>query len=99
MQTLAPYARSTGAAIDELEALTEEGASRSGVRRLVRGFLAEVDEAPASAGGLVLCTHRPVLPWVFDALGIDDPELQKGEFLVAHRRRGDVVATERHLAG
>jgi 8-oxo-dGTP diphosphatase len=99
MQTLTPYARSTGAAIDELEALTEEGASRSGVRRLVRGFLAAVDEAPASAGGLVLCTHRPVLPWVFEALGIDDPELQKGEFLVAHRRRGDVLATERHLAG
>jgi len=36
---------------------------------------------------------------VFEALGLDDPELEKGEFLVAHRRKADVVATERHRAG
>ncbi len=32
-----------------------------------------LEERPASAGGLVLCTHRPVLPWVFDALGTRGP--------------------------
>ncbi len=31
--------------------------------------------------------------------GVDDPELEKGELLVAHRRKGGVVATERHRAG
>ena len=32
-----------------------------------RAGRATSSERPASAGGLVLCTHRPVLPWVFDA--------------------------------
>jgi len=37
-----------------------------------------------------------VLPLVFDALGLEDAELDKGELLVAHVRRGRVVAVERH---
>jgi 8-oxo-dGTP diphosphatase len=99
VQTLAPYAGETGASITQLEELTEESASRPEVRDLVRGLVQQLDEAPARAGGLVICTHRPVLPWVFEALGMDDPELEKGELLVAHRRKGGVVATERHRAG
>ena len=99
VQTVDPYARATGAPITGLEELTEESASRPGVRDLVRGLVQELDEAPTRAGGLLICTHRPVLPWVFEALGLDDPELEKGEFLVAHRRKADVVATERHRAG
>jgi len=47
----------------------------------------------------VLCTHRPVLPWVFAVLGLEDPELEKGEMLVAHLRHGTVVAVERHQGG
>jgi len=37
-----------------------------------------------------------VLPSVFDALGIDDPGLEPGGLLVAHLRKGKVVATEEH---
>ena len=69
------------------------------MRRRVADLLAELEDAPRSAGGLVLCTHRPVLPWVFDALGLEDPELEKGELLVVHLRRGRAVATERHQGG
>jgi 8-oxo-dGTP diphosphatase len=99
VQTIDPYARETGTPVTRLDELTEENASRPAVRRLVRGLAQQLDGAPARAGGLVICTHRPVLPWVFEAIGVDDPELEKGELLVAHRRKGDVVATERHRAG
>ena len=43
----------------------------------------------------MLCTHRPVLPTVLDALGVADVKLEPGEMLVVHHRKGDVVATER----
>jgi 8-oxo-(d)GTP phosphatase len=33
---------------------------------------------------------------LFDELGLVDPELEKGEMLVAHLRKGRVVSTERH---
>ena len=42
----------------------------------------------------VLCSHRPTLPWVFDALGIETPDLAPGEGVVVHHRRGTVLATE-----
>jgi hypothetical protein len=56
-----------------------------------------VEELVAGDEGAVLCTHRPVLPKVFEALGVKDPGLDLGEMLVVHVRKGEVVATERHL--
>ncbi len=53
-------------------------------------------ERPASAGGLVVCTHRPVLPWVFDAVGLEDPGLATGELIVLHLRKGRIRSAERH---
>ncbi len=50
--------------------------------------LLEADE------GVVLCTHRPVLPTVLDALGLPDVALETGVMLVVHHRKGKVVATE-----
>jgi 8-oxo-dGTP pyrophosphatase MutT (NUDIX family)/phosphohistidine phosphatase SixA len=98
-QTLEPYAASVGGRLEVDDRFSEEDATPKAVRGRVADLMAELAEAPRSAGGLVLCTHRPVLPWVFDALGLEDPGLEKGEMLVAHLRRGDVVATERHQAG
>jgi 8-oxo-dGTP diphosphatase len=98
-QTLEPYAVSTGGKIEADDLFSEEDATPKAVRRRVADLVAERDEAPRTAGGLVLCTHRPVLPWVFDALGLEDARLEKGEMLVVHLRRGKVVATERHQAG
>ena len=59
------------------------------------GASADVRSGLADAG-LVLCSHRPVLPAVFDALGLEDPQLEPGALLVAHLRKGAVVATETH---
>ena len=57
---------------------------------------AVVAELVAGDADAVLCTHRPVLPLVLEALGLPDQGLATGELLVAHVRRVAVVATERH---
>ncbi|UMG94971.1 hypothetical protein [Nocardioides sp. TF02-7] len=48
----------------------------------------------------MLCSHRPVLPLLFDALGLRPKhvgaELAPAEMLVVHVRKDQVVATERH---
>ncbi|WP_122818832.1 NUDIX hydrolase [Nocardioides pantholopis] len=100
--TVAPYVAASGAELAATDALSQEDATGRGVARVVADLLAEVDRADGGGvggggggGGLLLCTHRPVLPLVFDALGVPDPHLGKGELLVLHRRRGAVLATQR----
>ena len=71
------------------EGLTEEDASLEGVVDLV-------DELLEDSAGVVLCTHRPVLPTVLDALEVEAGPLALAEMLVVHHRKGRVVAVERH---
>jgi 8-oxo-dGTP pyrophosphatase MutT (NUDIX family)/phosphohistidine phosphatase SixA len=92
-QTLGPFAGTTGWDLETRRRLSEEGATPAGVRRVVGEALDQV----ADGHGVVLCTHRPVLPEVFDALGLPDPGLDPGEMLVVHLRKGRVAGTERHL--
>ncbi len=87
VETVAPYADATGWKVESQDGLTEEGATAESVLALVDGLVAGDD-------GAVVCTHRPVLPAVFDALGLEDPQLDPGGMLVAHLRKGRVVATE-----
>jgi 8-oxo-dGTP diphosphatase len=89
VQTLAPYADLTGWKLRTTDGLAEEDATPESVRGLV-------DDLLGRDGGAVLCTHRPVLPWVFDALGVAAVKLEPADILVVHHRRGRVVATEHH---
>ncbi len=89
VETLVPYAEATGLLLETTKRLSEEHLSAKAVTKLVDA-LVEGDR------GAVLCTHGPVLPTVFDALGLEDPGLEKGEMLVAHLRNGEVRGTERH---
>ncbi len=88
-ETLRPYVDTTGWKLELEDGLTEEGATAESVLRVVDGLL-HGDE------GAVLCSHRPVLPSVFDVLGLEEPELDPAGMLVVHLRKGKVVATERH---
>ena len=88
--TVAPYVDATGRPPELVDGLSEEDATR----RSVAGV---VEELVAGDEGAVLCTHRPVLPRVFEALGVKDPGLDVGEMLVVHVRKGEVVASERQL--
>ncbi|MBB6628454.1 NUDIX hydrolase [Nocardioides sp. KIGAM211] len=89
LDTVRPFADTTGWPLEVEDGLSEEGASPASVRRAVTALVGSGDAA-------VVCTHRPVLPGVLAALGVPDDRLEPGAFLVAHLRHGEVVATERH---
>lgn len=91
VRTLQPYARSGGLPAQLEPGLSEGGATRDGVAQIVQSALTA--ETPTA-----LCSHRPVLPWIFAAVGLEPVALQPGEFVVVHRRRGEVVGLERHRA-
>jgi 8-oxo-dGTP diphosphatase len=90
VQTVVPYADTAGLPLELEDGLSEEDASHLSVARVV-------DALVAAGEGAVLCTHRPVLPKVFDALGLKNPRLELGEMLILHLRRGTAVASERQL--
>ncbi|QSR28072.1 DNA mismatch repair protein MutT [Nocardioides aromaticivorans] len=93
VQTVQPYAETTGYPVDLRPRLSEERATARSVHKVVEELF------DAEEGG-VLCTHRPVLPLVYDAAGLDgafeDRPLEPAEMLVLHVRKGAVVAVERH---
>jgi 8-oxo-(d)GTP phosphatase len=91
--SVAPYVRDTGVRSKLTGRLSEESATRASVARTVDRLTERMRED--GIGGL-LCTHRPVLPMVYDHLGVEDPSLDPGEMLVVHLRDGTVRATERH---
>lgn len=92
VETVIPFCQVTGAQPELVDVLSEEGARPHTVGELVAEVVDRLDET----GPAVLCTHRPVLPRVFEALGLEDPDLEKAEVLVVHLRRGRVLAVERH---
>ncbi|SEB71237.1 8-oxo-dGTP diphosphatase [Nocardioides exalbidus] len=87
VQTVTPYVDTTGWPVKTYDDLTEEDASAEGILDLV-------DALMDSGSSSVLCTHRPVLPTVLDALRVPDVKLEPGAMLVVHHRKGRVVATE-----
>jgi 8-oxo-(d)GTP phosphatase len=87
VQTVTPYVETTGWPVKLYDELSEEGASAEAVAQLVDALL-------GAGSSVVLCTHRPVLPTVMDALGVPKVKLEPGAMLVAHHRKGTVVATE-----
>lgn len=91
VQTVSPYVARSGWPLEAYDDLSEEYASTASV-------LEHVDDLLHAEDGSVLCSHRPVLPGVFDALGVPDADLGPAAMLVVHHRRGRVVATEAHPA-
>ena len=87
--TLAPYADFAALSIEVTRALSEEKAAPGKVQRRVDRLL-DSDE-PA-----VVCTHRPVLPYLWEALEVRPTMLAAAAMLVVHHRRGSIVAVEHH---
>jgi 8-oxo-dGTP pyrophosphatase MutT (NUDIX family) len=87
--TLAPYGDTADLDLEIADGLSQEDATPTSVAEHVHRLLGGKEPA-------VLCTHRPVLPWVFEALGLEERKLEPGGMLVVHHRRGRVVATEQH---
>ena len=91
VQTLAPYAAASGWPPEAYDDLSEEGVT-------TEALVEHVDDLLHAREGAVLCTHRPVLPGVFDALGVPAVELDPAAMVVVHHRQGRVLATETHPA-
>jgi 8-oxo-dGTP diphosphatase len=89
--SVAPYADVADLDVAVTDDLSEEGASERKVERVVHRLLDGTHPT-------VLCTHRPVLPLVYAALGVPERKLEVGSMLVVHHRRGQVVAVEHHQA-
>jgi ADP-ribose pyrophosphatase YjhB (NUDIX family)/phosphohistidine phosphatase SixA len=89
--TVSPYADVADVEVEVTAELSEEDATPEGVERIVHELLERREP-------VVLCTHRPVLPHVYEALGVRDPRLAPGSMLVVHHRRGQVVGLELHEA-
>jgi 8-oxo-dGTP diphosphatase len=87
--TVAPYADVAHLEIEDTEDLSQEDATSELVAKHVQALL-NLKEAS------VLCSHRPVLPWAFEALGLTPYPLAPGALSVVHHRRGRVVAVEQH---
>lgn len=94
LETVVPYADRSGRTLEATSMLTEEEFTPAGVAALV----GKIARQAKKQGPTVICSHRPVLPEIFAALGVADQRLAKGEMAVVHLRRGGVVAIERHLA-
>lgn len=88
--TVAPYADVAHLDLEDSDDLSEQDATPELVAARVQEILGRKEST-------VLCSHRPVLPWVFEALGLEPQQLDPGSLFVAHHRRGRVVATEHHL--
>lgn len=87
-QSVAPYAGLAGVPSEQMRLLSEEGADGGSVSALSADLLRDL------AVPTVICTHRPVLPWIFEGLGMRDPKLAKGELMVLHVQEGEVRAVE-----
>ena len=89
LHTVSPYARDHVLGIEAVPGVNEEDSTAVTVATTVDSLLAAKENA-------VLCSHRPVLPAILDAIGISEEPLAPGELVVVHHRKGKVVDTERY---
>lgn len=97
LQTVEPYATAHGIDLEKLVGLAEEAspADATVARAAVRSLA-------ACGGPLVVCTHGPVLPPLFESLRAatcaapPSRPLRKADFVVLHLHEGKAVASELH---
>ncbi|MET0930873.1 MAG: NUDIX hydrolase [Aeromicrobium sp.] len=88
-QTVEPFAHSISTFLEIDDRLSED--TRAALVQRSVGSLLDRKKP------VVLSSHRPTLPWIFDAIGTDLTELAPGQGVVVHHRKGVVHATEKLL--
>jgi 8-oxo-dGTP diphosphatase len=86
--TLAPYGVAAGLDIEETDELSEEHWTDEGVAE-------EAEALYDLRRPVAVCSHRKVLPRLFEELGIDPPALDPAALVVVHHRKGRLAALER----
>ena len=87
VETVLPFTKDSGQPLTAHDVLSEQDADADGIVDLV-------DELVELRESLVVCSHRPVLPTILDALAVPDVSLEPADLLVVHHRKGKVVAAE-----
>jgi 8-oxo-dGTP pyrophosphatase MutT (NUDIX family)/phosphohistidine phosphatase SixA len=87
VDTVLPYVNSRRVRLKLDAGLSEEGATTKKVRRTMRTVL-------QSERRTAVCSHRPVLPDIFRAIGITPIPLEPSGVVVVHRHSGKVLAVE-----
>ncbi|MBM7783873.1 NUDIX hydrolase [Tenggerimyces flavus] len=90
LETVRPYASSLGLSIETEPAFSED-ASLAVTRERASILLDSVRPT-------LVCSHRPVLPTLFETLGIEPVALPPASLVVIHRAGRTNVATELHEA-
>jgi 8-oxo-dGTP diphosphatase len=90
VDTVLPYSEHSGRPLVAADALSEEDATGRSVCTFVEDIVGSGEDS-------VICTHRPVLPAVYDCLGVEPMSQATGEMVVVHHRGGRVRSVERHL--
>jgi 8-oxo-dGTP diphosphatase len=89
--TVRPFAKQSLIDVEPDHRLSEDGLDTGRLRRRMSTLLEQ-------SSVVIVCSHRPVLPLLFEALGLPDPGLRAGDFIVMHRDGGHVRATEKHVS-
>jgi 8-oxo-dGTP diphosphatase len=89
VDTVLPYVNTTSVAIRLDSAFSQEAMN---ARKIAR----KVGRAMESGERIALCSHRPVLPVIFEAIGIEPIPLDPAGVVVVHRLDGKVVCVEQH---
>lgn len=95
MKTVQPYARFLGVEVEGWNALSEEQAKDhpKGVKRITTQLFQRAVEGTS----VVVCGHRPVLPLMFKAIGIEPRPMQVGTSCIIHvDAEGIIHAVEWH---
>ncbi len=85
--TVSPYADRTDGALRLDSRLSQDDATRKGVSKVITKLL-------RSPRPVAVCSHRPVLPWIFEALAIEGLRIPPAGLVVVHRADGHVEAVE-----
>jgi 8-oxo-(d)GTP phosphatase len=88
VQSVAPYASATGYDLELTDVLSEQDA-------LPHLVMEEMEALVELREPTVVCGHRPVLPMMFQSLGLDPTSLEPGDAVVLHHRHGRIVAVDR----
>lgn len=91
VQTVVPYAEAAGHDLELTDVLSEQDATP-------RAVIEEIDDLLALDQPTVVCGHRPVLPMMFETLGLEATPLDPGAAVALHHREGRIVALDRLAA-
>lgn len=88
VDTVMPFVDRCDVKLKMVHGLSEQGVTKKSVAAIAATAL-ESDKR------MLICTHRPVLPRLFAALGIGDVTLDTAQMLVVHRAGGKIAAIEK----